>query len=178
MATLDIRGRDRDVLPGHGIAALGPSDTSDSGSDVVGGPGLGREAAPGLPLDTGTHHDEHIGETSADATAGADLGDGDLSSDSDSAGTGEHVTAGRDPVEPLNGDRGFDRVVSADDPSLGLADGAQLPDGYTLEGGEVVDATDEPIDLDGNDILDEIEADLEEDAAVEVLEEDPEESPL
>jgi hypothetical protein len=35
-------GRDRSVNKGHGTAALGPSDSSDSGSDVVNaGPDLG-----------------------------------------------------------------------------------------------------------------------------------------
>jgi hypothetical protein len=33
-------GRDRILGKGHGIGALGPSDTSDSGSDVQGAPGF------------------------------------------------------------------------------------------------------------------------------------------
>ena len=32
-------GKDRDVTRGHGTRALGPSDSSDSGSDLVGAPG-------------------------------------------------------------------------------------------------------------------------------------------
>ena len=31
---------DRVVGRGHGTGALGPSDSSDSGSDIAGGPGL------------------------------------------------------------------------------------------------------------------------------------------
>jgi hypothetical protein len=37
-------------------------------------------------------------------TAGVDIGDSDLDSDSDSVGTGEHMTAGRDPVARANRD--------------------------------------------------------------------------
>ena len=33
-------GPDRRAPPGHGIDVLGPSDTSDSGSDLKGAPGL------------------------------------------------------------------------------------------------------------------------------------------
>jgi len=64
--------------------------------------------------------------------------------------------------EPLDRDRGFDRIVAADDPNLGLISGEQLPDGHELEPGEDAEAE---IELDGKDILDEIEADLEADDA-------------
>jgi hypothetical protein len=57
---------DRVLGRGHGTRDLGPSDSSDSGSDLVG--------------------------------AGADVGDADLDSDSDRAGTGERAAAGRDDV--------------------------------------------------------------------------------
>lgn len=60
---------DRRIFQGHGTAALGPSDTSDSGSDIQGAPGI----APGV-----------------DAT------DTDLESDTDSGGTGERAAADRD----------------------------------------------------------------------------------
>jgi hypothetical protein len=162
MATIDLRGKDRELLPGHGTAALGPSDSSDTGSDIVGGTGVARDAEPALPLSSGTNLDAHVGDAAADATAGADVGDADLSGDSDAVGTGEHVSAGRDIAEPLVRDRGFDRIVSADDPSLGLTEGEQLPDGRTVEPGEEAEGE---IELDGSDILDEIEADLEADDA-------------
>lgn len=181
MATIDVQGKDRELLPGHGIGALGPSDSSDSGSDIVGGPGLGRDADPALPLDTGTYLDEHIGGTDASATAGADVGDADLSGDSDAAGTGEHVTAGRDLGEPLDRDRGFDRVVSADDPGLGLTEGEQLPDGHTLAPGEEAERGEDDPGIDGSDILDEIESDVETDDAereATAILEDGEEPPL
>ena len=58
--------RDRQLGKGHGTAALGPSDTSDSGSDVSAG------------------------------DVGADLGDAMLASDTDAGGTGERAGIGHD----------------------------------------------------------------------------------
>jgi hypothetical protein len=92
---------DRTLDKGHGTEALGPSNSSDSGSDVATG------------------------------NAGALLGDTDLSADSDAAGTGERAAAGRDDGQPAGRDVSPDRVASADDPSLGLIDGRQSPDGTT-----------------------------------------------
>jgi hypothetical protein len=57
---------DRVLGRGHGTGALGPSDSSDSGSDIAGG------------------------------NVGPDVGDTDLDSDSDAEGTGERAAAGRD----------------------------------------------------------------------------------
>jgi hypothetical protein len=108
-------GRDRVVGKGHGTGALGPSDSSDSGSDVVGGPGLGI-AADDIGLDRGTSEDSNIGRGDADATAGADVGDVDLDSDSDRHGTGENIAAGRDSLT-VNRDRGIDRVEGPEDPN-------------------------------------------------------------
>lgn len=84
------RGKDRMLGTGHGTGALGPSDTSDSGSDIAGAPGTVEGDVIGL--DRGTNEDSDV----RGATAGADIGDADLDSDSDSVGTGEHMTAGRD----------------------------------------------------------------------------------
>lgn len=92
---------DRTLDKGHGTEALGPSNSSDSGSDVATG------------------------------DAGAFLGDTDLSADSDAEGTGERAAAGRDFGQPAGRDVSPDRVVPADDPSLGLTDGRQSPDGTT-----------------------------------------------
>ena len=92
------RGKDRETQKGHGTGALGPSDTSDSGSDIAGGPGVIEGDVIGL--DHGTNEDL---ETRT-ANAGADIGDSDLDSDSDSVGTGEHMTAGRDPGTRANRD--------------------------------------------------------------------------
>ena len=101
----DATSRDRIVTKGHGTSALGPSDTSDSGSDVVGGPGLIEGDAMGL--DRGTNGDVEAGVAH---TAGADIGDANLDSDSDSVGTGEHAAAGRELRTPLDSDRLPDRI--------------------------------------------------------------------
>jgi hypothetical protein len=77
--------RDRSLGTGHGTEALGPSDTSDSGSDVHGG------------------------------GAGRNIGDAELDSDTDSAGTGEHKTAGRDAAVSDGQDIDTDQVESVAD---------------------------------------------------------------
>ena len=76
---------DRVLGRGHGTGALGPSDTSDSGSDVQGGSGLAQQVED-TNLDLGTNEDDDLG--TANGTAGPDLGDADLDSDSDAGGTG------------------------------------------------------------------------------------------
>ena len=83
---------DRQLGKGHGTSALGPSDTSDSGSDLQGASGMAGEEK--LHLGGGTTSD--VDESTAHRTAGPDVGDANLDSDSDSAGTGEHAAAGRD----------------------------------------------------------------------------------
>ena len=86
-------GRDRDVMRGHGTRALGPSDSSDSASDIVGAPGLAGEV-DGFGIDTQPGSD--LEESHAGNTAGPDLGDANLDSDSDRSGTGETATTPRD----------------------------------------------------------------------------------
>ena len=71
---------DRVLGRGHGTGALGPSDTSDSGSDVQGG------------------------------SAGRDVGDANLDSDSDAGGTGERATAGRDTTAADGADIDVDHI--------------------------------------------------------------------
>jgi hypothetical protein len=98
-STLNSTGEGKSVTrKGHGTGALGPSDSSDSGSDVVGGPGLNRE--DGLPLQRGTTSDPDVDR--APTNAGADLGDADLDSDTDREGTGERGAAGRDSTGPVD----------------------------------------------------------------------------
>ncbi len=75
-------GPDRRIHQGHGTSALGPSDSSDSGSDVQG--------APGLP--------------------GFDAVDSDLESDSDSGGTGERAGVERDAAARDGADIDTDRI--------------------------------------------------------------------
>lgn len=90
--------QDSVVTKGHGTGALGPSDSSDSGSDIQGGPGLNDQ--DGLGLDRGTTSDPDV--DGPGANAGADLGDADLDSDSDRNGTGERAAAGRDSTLPTD----------------------------------------------------------------------------
>lgn len=97
---------DRSTGRGHGTGALGPSDSSDSGSDVQGGSGLAQQVETGLAQ--GTNEDTEMG--TARGTAGPDLGDADLDSDSDAGGTGERAAAGRDSVVRDGYDIGVDHI--------------------------------------------------------------------
>lgn len=99
-------GNDRSLGRGHGTGALGPSDSSDSGSDLQGAPGLAQQAEAGLL--TGINSDPEDG--TAGCTAGPDVGDADLDSDSDAGGTGERAAAGRDAVTPDGADIDVDHV--------------------------------------------------------------------
>lgn len=101
---------DRRLGRGHGTSALGPSDTSDSGSDILGGPGLAHEV--GIGLDRGNTSDPDEGGV----TAGPDVGDANLDSDTDAAGSGEHATAGRDSRRADNRDIDTDRVETITPP--------------------------------------------------------------
>jgi len=107
---------DRTLGSGHGTGALGPSDSSDTGSDVMGGPGL----AQGDMLDLGSGTTSDLEAGSAGGSAGPDVGDADLDSDSDSSGTGERAAAGRDSVARDGADIDVDRIESI--PSVPLDD--------------------------------------------------------
>jgi hypothetical protein len=99
-------GRDRQLGRGHGVDALGPSDSSDTGSDVVGNVGLaGQVDGFGIERET-----SELEESTARGTAGPDIGDANLDSDSDSSGTGESATAGRDTVAELGADIDTDHI--------------------------------------------------------------------
>ncbi len=116
-STLDRTGESRpDVERGRRTRDLGPSDSSDTGSDVVGGPGF--DNLEQLDLDRGTTSDPDR----AGQTAGPDIGDSDLDSDSDAAGTGENIGAGRDPARTAQ-DIEPDRVTTdPDQPDLDTSD--------------------------------------------------------
>lgn len=105
---------DRSLGKGHGTDALGPSDLSDTGSDVVGGPGFAANLDDDqlVHLDRGTNEEE---ESYAGDTAGPDIGDADFSSDSDGGGTGERASAGRDTVARDGADIDTDRIESIPD---------------------------------------------------------------
>jgi hypothetical protein len=106
--------RGRKPLQGHDTGSLGPSDTSDSGQDMK-GPGLTDDV---LHLDRGTNEDLETGSTH-DPDAGPAVGDLRLDNNSDSRGTGEHLTAGQDPKIREDQDRDVDRVVGANEAGLG-----------------------------------------------------------
>ena len=103
--------------PGHDTEALGPSDTSDSGSDVAGLADLD-DGDPGLPVDIATDVDSEHPDTSFEA-----LADG---SDTDSAGTGERRSAGGDAGLREGADIAPDRVVF--DPNTGAPADSALDD--------------------------------------------------
>ena len=116
-------GTDRQLGRGHGTGALGPSDTSDSGSDVQGAPGLAADATRDdaeLGLGRGQNDDPEAGM--AGGSAGPDLGDADLDSDSDSNGTGERAAAGRDSVTPDGADIDTDHIETIPASDVGLDD--------------------------------------------------------
>lgn len=109
---------DRSLGKGHGTEALGPSDNSDSGSDVVGGPGFAVGVDDDLlpDLERGTSEDSERGHGTD--SAGPDMGDADLDSDSDSGGTGERASAGRDASVRDGADIDVDSVQSFEDVPL------------------------------------------------------------
>jgi hypothetical protein len=109
---------DRSLGKGHGTDALGPSDNSDSGSDVVGGPGfaLGVDDDQLEGLERGTSEDSERGHGTD--SAGPDMGDANLDSDTDSGGTGERASAGRDCSVRDGADIDTDSIQSFDDVPL------------------------------------------------------------
>lgn len=100
-------GRDRRLGRGHGTEALGPGDSSDTGSDLRGAHGLAHDVDR-FGLDRGTNEDPD--ESRAADTGGPDVGDGNLDSDSDASGTGERAAAGRDIVSADSWDVDADHV--------------------------------------------------------------------
>jgi hypothetical protein len=100
---------------GHDTRSLGPSDSSDSGSDLR-GPGLVDDDL--LGLDRGTSEDSEGGHLASD-DAGASIGDLGSDDTSDRSGTGEHLTAGKEPDIRVANDIAPDRIVSADEAGLG-----------------------------------------------------------
>ena len=109
-------GRDRSLGKGHGIAALGPSDSSDTGSDLHGAPGLASQV-DGFGLDKISGE---IEESFANYTAGPDVGDANLDSDSDRNGTGATSSAPRDMLAADGADIDTDHIERI--PDLGDLD--------------------------------------------------------
>lgn len=108
-STLDpAREKPAQTPKGHGTKDLGPSGSSDSGSDLR-GPGLADD--PALRFDTGTTSDD---ERSRGASH--DVGDANLDSDTDESGTGERATAGRDDDVGEARDIAPDRIIGSELP--------------------------------------------------------------
>ena len=107
--------RKRKTAPGHDIRSLGPSNSSDSGSDMA-GPGLLDEDV--LGLDRGTNEDSEAGHANV-ADSGASVGDLDMDDTSDRDGTGERMTAGKEQTVRPGADIDTDRIVAEGDAGLG-----------------------------------------------------------
>jgi hypothetical protein len=107
--------RGRKTVKGTDVKSLGPSDTSDSGSDMA-GPGLVGDDA--VHLDRGTNEDAEGGSVGK-IEAGASVGDREMDDTSDASGTGEHLTAGKEPRVRPNADRDTDRIVNDEGAGLG-----------------------------------------------------------
>lgn len=146
-STLDITGEEPpNTGRGHGTEALGPSDTSDTGSDVAGGPGFRDDV--GLGLDRGTTEDPSSAGT---YTAGPDIGDGNLDSDSDSSGTGERANAGRDGAVS-DRDISVDQVITGPDGAIGGDRDVDMTAEFDPDRGSDGDpGSDADPDLDGGD---------------------------
>jgi hypothetical protein len=109
MATSPLLGAERAARrpAGTGTDLLGPSDSSDSGSDLTGA--VGAVETDEIGLDSGTNDD--IRRASG---AGADIGDANLDADSDRSGTGERAEAGRDTLQREAPDIAPDRIIDTD----------------------------------------------------------------
>jgi hypothetical protein len=109
---------DRSLGRGKGVDALGPSDISDTGSDVVGGSGFADNLDDDqmIHLDEGTTDDMEASR--AGGTAGPDVGDANFDGDSDYGGTGERATAGRDTIVRDGADISTDHIETIPDTPL------------------------------------------------------------
>jgi hypothetical protein len=107
--------RPTSVPPGHDVKSLGPSDSSDSGSDMA-GPGL--IDADMLNLDRGTVEDMEAGDDDI-ADAGRSVGDLGMDEDSDRSGTGTRMSADLEPRGGESAEIGPDRIVGAEEAGLG-----------------------------------------------------------
>jgi hypothetical protein len=108
-------GRNASARKGSDTRTLGPSDSSDSGSDLA-GPGLIEGDL--LGLDRGTNEDSESGPRDA-AGAGTSIGDRTMDEDSDRYGTGVRTSAGREPSGQAAADIDVDRIVGPEGAGLG-----------------------------------------------------------
>lgn len=112
----DLPDQDAPKQPkGHDIRSLGPSNSSDTGADMI-GPGLIDDDA--LALDRGTNEDTEGGHLSS-ADGEASLDQLALDETSDREGTGDRTSAGKEPHIRMGGDIAPDRIVGPDEAGLG-----------------------------------------------------------
>ncbi|AKJ30612.1 hypothetical protein [Caldimonas brevitalea] len=129
---------------GSRIGTLGPSDTSDSGSDIQGGPGLVDTQALGLDAGPTSDLDRRGGP-------GADFGNASLDSDSDAVGSGERALADRDSGYREGGDIAPDRIEGPDDEELQLSADEDLDD-VNIDDADLAIDEDEGTTEDNDDI--------------------------
>lgn len=126
MAHSNLLGSDEIPVkpPGHDTRDLGPSDSSDSGSDVAGLAGRD-DGDPGLPVDIATGPDSTHPDTSFESvTPGAD---------SDAGGTGERRSAAGDAGPREGADIGPDNVVPDPDSDPGVDDNSPIFEDFPNE---------------------------------------------
>jgi hypothetical protein len=172
MATSSLLGIDRPptVPSGRDTSALGPSDSSDTGSDVAGLDDL-EQIDAGMPIDVALNPNRELPDDSADIFSPG--------SASDAAGTGERRSAAGDTGTREAADITPDHIVThpddydlLDDPdalsevqaSADTNELAELPEEMELDD-EGEDATDSDIDVNSAALsaeeMDEVEEDLE-----------------
>ena len=137
MAHSSLIGIDRAALEpaGRDIATLGPSDSSDSGSDMS---GIDEEGSgePTEPVDVALRGDAHRGSTES----------GDDSA-SDSTGTGENRSAAGDAGGRDGADISADRVFDAFDENVDdVLNDSDLDAVNTAASSEMLDDEDEDSD--------------------------------
>ncbi|GIZ51721.1 hypothetical protein [Noviherbaspirillum aridicola] len=108
---------DRSLGSGHDSKSLGPSDVTDTGSDVQ--PGIKAVEEDDIGLDKGTTEDPDTRLI-------------DVEGDSDATGTGERATAVRESVETA-ADINIDRIDEVNDDMPGGLDDMPRPGGRNGE---------------------------------------------
>lgn len=137
---------------GRDTATLGPGDSSDTGSDLM-GIDESDQSDPGVPVDVALRDDQPHSLLSEDALGG---------SASDAAGTGERRAAGSDGGLREAADIGVDRIFTpgaADDESL-LSDDADPELSALVDEAQAGDPLEDEEEEAGGDDEDDGEGDL------------------
>lgn len=119
MARSSLLGGDEIPIrpPGHDTGALGPSDSSDSGSDLA-GVAAHDEGDPGLPVDVATRDESlHPATVAESVRPGAD---------SDAGGTGERRSVSGDAGVREATDIGPDDIVPRPDTDVPVDDDSPI----------------------------------------------------